>query len=244
MKSKYLYTGEIHNLSAPREVVPLVIQLVNPKSVLDVGCGTGIWLKVFEEQGMLDYIGVDGSHLSIDMLKIPARNFLVQDLREPFLLDRKFDLVISLEVAEHLEEQYAQQFVRTLISHGDTILFSAAIPGQGGQNHLNEQWPEYWQKKFEEHGFFLMDIIRPLIWKNEKIDWWYRQNIFLVTKGKPNHTRNEMISVVHPDLHNQIIRKNLQYVESVKKGEQGLRLSTKIFCNAILYKLKLMLGLI
>ena len=243
MKLRYDYTEAIHNLTTPLEVVPLIIQFIKPKSVLDVGCGTGTWLKVFAEHGIQDYIGVDGDHLNANLLKIPFINFVVCDLRQSFSLQRKFDLVISLEVAEHLDEKYADQFVHTLISHADIILFSAAIPGQGGQHHLNEQWPEYWEEKFKKHGFFFQDDIRPLIWKNENIDWWYRQNIFLVTKGDPKGNSNSPNAMVHPHLYQQTINNNLQYNESLKAGRQGLKISFQIFGNSLIYKFKSMLGL-
>ena len=242
MSILYHHTEAIHNLTAPREVVPMVMQMVKPKSVLDVGCGTGTWLKVFEEQGVQDYMGVDGSYLDKNMLKIPIGNFMVSDLRQSFFLLRKFDLVVSLEVAEHLEEKYADQFVQTLVTHGDIILFSAAIPGQGGQNHFNEQWPEYWEKKFGRHGFFFHDCIRPFIWKNERVDWWYRQNIFLVTKEKPKDHSNGIMPLVHPGLYHQIINQHSQYMESLKKGKQGLQSSIQIFGNALIHKYKTLLG--
>ena len=133
--------------------------------VLDVGCGIGTWLKAFEECGVKDYLGLDGNHVNRSLLKIPAEKFRVQNLLESFRLNRKFDLVISLEVAEHLDEKISDQFVKGLVEHGETIVFSAAIPYQSGQNHVNEQWPAYWQQKFEKHGYYFHDVIRPKIWK-------------------------------------------------------------------------------
>ena len=113
LSTQYDHTIANHNLVAPREVVPLVMELVKPQSVLDVGCGIGNWLKVFEEQGIGDYKGVDGSYLDKNLLKIPIHNFEARDLQQSFSLGRKFDLVVSLEVAEHLDERYADQFVHS-----------------------------------------------------------------------------------------------------------------------------------
>ena len=148
MFKPYIHTEAIHNLSAPRVIVPIVLEMIKPNSILDVGCGIGTWLKVFEEYGVDDYLGIDGDYVDRSTLKISEKRFLPNDLRKRWSLNRKFDLVVSLEVAEHLPEEVADLFVSTLSAHGDTILFSAAIPGQGGQNHVNEQWPTYWQKKF------------------------------------------------------------------------------------------------
>jgi SAM-dependent methyltransferase len=239
----YHHTEAIHNLSAPREIVPLVMTQVRPTSVLDVGCGTGTWLKVFEENGVADYCGVDGLHLDMAMLKIPADRFMAFDLTKPFSLKQKFDLVVSLEVAEHLDEAHADMHVQTLVNHGASILFSAAIPGQGGQNHLNEQWPGYWQQKFAMHGFYFHDVLRPRIWNNDKVEWWYRQNIFLVTKTKPEGASTNVLPLVHPELFTRQARVSQQYQQSLLEGKQGLLVSTRIFLTAIGYKLKTLLGL-
>jgi SAM-dependent methyltransferase len=225
---------------APREVVPIVLNLVKPKSVLDAGCGTGTWLKAFEEVGVIDYIGVDGSHVDRSRLNIPIEKFVAQDLRAHWSLKRKFDLVLSLEVAEHLPEENADLFVETLVNHAnENIIFSAAIPGQEGQNHLNEQWPAYWQRKFLRHGFYFHDDIRPLIWSNEKVDWWYRQNIFLLNK---RISTSYSPPLIHPDHWIRSIKSResarSEYIKSLVEGKHGLRVSSAIFFNALLFKLK------
>lgn len=239
MKVAYIHTEEVHNMVAPREVVPIIMDIVNPKSVLDVGCGTGTWLKAFEELGTSDYVGVDGDFLNRSQLNIPIEKFIAKDLRTPWLLNRKFDLVLSLEVAEHLPKESADQFVETLVNHTNSaIIFSAAVPGQGGQNHLNEQWPEYWQKKFEPFGFYFHDVIRPKIWINERVDYWYRQNIFLVKKEKPTLNPFPSCSIIHPQFHEIKIQNEKEYYQSLVEGQQGMRISLTIFLNAIKFKFK------
>lgn len=243
LKVSYTHTAEVHNMNAPREVVPYIMELVKPTSVLDVGCGTGTWLKAFEEAGVNDYLGIDGGYVNRETLKISQDRFRAFDLRHSWTLKRKFDLVISLEVVEHLPETSADLFVEALISHGNVILFSAAIPGQDGQNHLNEQWPEYWQEKFIKHGFYFHDVIRPLIWNNEKVDLWYKQNIFLVRKSSEN-LNDKPLSIVHPDLFKLTISNHDEYIASLVEGRQGVRLAVAIFFNSIKYKLKSLLGLV
>lgn len=115
------------------EIVPLVLELIQPKSVIDVGCGVGAWLSVFRECGIEDILGVDGNWVDKNMLEIPENRFLVFDLTTPVLMNRHFDLVVSLEVAEHLPSECAEIFIDSLTRLGPTILFSAAIPFQGGQ---------------------------------------------------------------------------------------------------------------
>jgi SAM-dependent methyltransferase len=165
--------------SSARVVVPLVRELVGPESVIDVGCGTGAWLAAFREAGIDDVVGVDGSTVDLEMLQIPRERFRVHDLEEPLELERRFDLVMSLEVAEHLPEAAAETFVASLVGLGSVILFSAAIPGQGGVHHVNEQWPDYWAERFAAHGYVPVDCVRRRIWSEDGVAWWYAQNILL-----------------------------------------------------------------
>jgi SAM-dependent methyltransferase len=238
VKTLYIHSEEVHNLKAAYQIVPHILQLTKSDSVLDIGCGTGTWLKIFEDHGVHDFLGVDGSYVDRDMLKISDKKFLAHDLTKTLALGRKFDLVVSLEVAEHIPELCADTFIDSLVKHGDVILFSAAIPGQGGQNHLNEQWPEYWQKKFEQSGFYFHDVIRPEIWNNEHIEFWYKQNIFLVKKEKPVQLPFHSLSVVHPQLLDQKIANQKEYFQSLVQGKQGVRLAFTIFYNALKFKFK------
>src|SRR5438876_1062943 len=95
---------ELHEGSyrSAREIIPIVLELVQPRSVIDVGCGAGTWLSVCKEFGIEEIFGVDGDYVSEKILKIPKERFLSFDLKRPFHLGRQFDLVLSLEVAEHL----------------------------------------------------------------------------------------------------------------------------------------------
>ncbi len=124
-------------------------------------------------------MGVDGDYVDRTLLEIPAERFVPLDLSEAFDLGRTFDLALSLEVAEHLPGDAANEFVASLVRHAPTILFSAAIPGQGGTDHLNEQWPDYWAEKFAAHGYMAVDAIRPRIWADPAIEFWYAQNAIL-----------------------------------------------------------------
>ena len=243
MRVPYSHDEQVHNFVAPREVVPFIMSIVQPTSVLDVGCGTGTWLKVFEENGITDYVGVDGSYVDQTLLKIHKKHFVAHDLQRPLRLHRQFDLVVSLEVAEHLAEQFSDQFVESLVSHGEIILFSAAIPSQGGQNHLNEQWPEYWQQKFGKHGFIFLDQIRPVIWENKNVEWWYKQNIFLVKKKNQSESLAPIQQMVHPDLYRQVVSNHLEYIKSLRDGRQGIKIALEILLNAIVYKIKAIFGL-
>jgi hypothetical protein len=146
-------------------------------------------------------MGVDGDYVDRAALEIPDKNFWAHDIRAPLSLGRRFDLVECLEVAEHIEEDAADSVVELLAAHGDAILFSAAIPYQGGVHHVNEQWPSYWAKKFATFGYSVNDVIRPRIWDDVTIEVWYRQNILLFLRG-PCETEAVagIVDVVHPEM--------------------------------------------
>lgn len=192
------------SLASANIVVPLVLQMLRPSSVLDVGCGVGTWLSVFKEEG-IDVFGVDGDYVNRENLLIDPLYFSAADLTRTLDLDRHFDLVISLEVAEHIAASAADIFVRSLVRHADLVLFSAAVPGQGGDLHVNEQWPSYWVKKFRQQGFEVCDPFREAIWDDQRVAFWYRQNLFLA--GKPhrlaelNLAPDRIRSLVHPQLY-------------------------------------------
>lgn len=196
-----------HSPLSAKVIVPKIMDLFNPKSVIDIGCGIGQWLSVFMDYGVENIQGLDGSHITATDLLIPHKHFKTVNLfhAETIILKDSYDLVLSLEVAEHLPESNADTFVKLLVDSGDTILFSAAIPGQTGENHYNEQWPTYWQKKFLVHGFYFYDLLRSEIWNNEDVNWWYRQNVFVVSNKveifeKYNSSIFNGQLIIHPKL--------------------------------------------
>ncbi len=170
------------SLRSARAVVPLVLDLVRPASVLDVGCGVGTWLRAFAENGVTDFLGLDGDYVNRADLRIPAERFRAADLTAPPDLGRRFDLAACLEVAEHLPETAAPGLVGLLTTAAPVVLFSAAAPGQGGTNHINERWPAFWRGLFAARGFVRLDPFRPRIWRDRRVNWWYQQNLFLYAR--------------------------------------------------------------
>lgn len=164
-------------LSSAHAIVPILLELVAPRTVVDVGCGSGAWLSVFLQEGIEDVLGLDGDYVDEHVLLIPADRFRAADLTKPLKLGLVFDLVVSLEVAEHLPEESVDSFVDTLVDLGPVVVFSAAIPFQGGVHHVNEQWPAYWAERFADRGYEAIDCIRSRVWDNEDVEWWYAQNI-------------------------------------------------------------------
>ena len=162
-----------------RAVVPRVLRLVRPRQVIDVGCGQGTWLAVFREHGVEDLWGIDGDYVDRERLEIPRERFVPWDLTRPVHLGRSFDLAISLEVAEHLPADRAETFVHSLAALAPVVLFSAAAPHQGGQDHVNEQWPAYWAELFAVRGYVPIDCLRRPLWDDNRVEWWYAQNVLL-----------------------------------------------------------------
>jgi hypothetical protein len=160
-------------------VLPLIFALLPVTSLIDVGCGTGSWLRAAMDLGIDDVAGVDGPWIEPAELDIPPERYMSADLTMPVTLGRRFDVALALEVAEHLPPEAAEGFVRTLVDAAPVVAFSAAIPGQGGVAHLNEQWPAYWVERFARHGYEAVDCIRPSVWNDERVDWWYAQNLLL-----------------------------------------------------------------
>jgi SAM-dependent methyltransferase len=212
------YDGDFYDaidrgsLPSARTVVPMVINLVGrPASVVDVGCGSGAWLRALAEEGVEDYLGLDGDYVS-GRLQIPADHFRATDIAGPLELPRRFDLVVCLEVAEHLPASTADTFVDSLVGLGDAVLFSAAIPYQGGVHHVNEQWPEYWATKFRARGYVALDPFRRRLWNDDQVDTWFAQNLVLYVTGRraaseprlgAELARSEgvLLSLVHPRLY-------------------------------------------
>src|ERR1700730_5552918 len=142
--SKQFYDAQVDGaLYAAGLIVPLLVESYRPQSVLDVGCGMGAWLKIFSEQGVSDYLGLDGAYVDRSKLYIPIQHFEACDLKNPPTLNRKFDLACCLEVAEHLAPESAPALIDYLVTQAPVVLFSAAIPGQPGTNHVNCQWQSY-----------------------------------------------------------------------------------------------------
>ena len=151
-------------------IIPLIKSYFNVLSVIDFGCGQGAWLREWKRSGAQEVLRTDGDYVNKDALLIDRRELLVSNLTNPVDMGKKFDLVESLEVAEHLPESAANTFIESLVRHGDVILFSAAAVGQGGHDHINEQPYEYWRDKFLAHDYVLIDYLRGAVKDNRAVE--------------------------------------------------------------------------
>ena len=185
----------------------------NITSAIDLGCGLGILVNSFREyyqdkcNDKFIVRGVDGDYVQKDLLIIGKNEFCSWNLEESYSDNQRYDIAISTECAEHLEPSRADSFVDDLTRLSDMILFSAAIPYQGGVNHVNEQPLSYWVKKFEKRGYELRDVIRPDIWDDKRIQYFYRQNmVMFVKRGSMSYelldkrADNTLLDVIHPEI--------------------------------------------
>jgi SAM-dependent methyltransferase len=218
-----LYSDDFHrHLDATaepsaRRVFPLLLPLLRPQSSVDVGCGDGGWLAVARENGVSDVLGIEGPWIDEKRLKIPLSQFRRARLDEPLAIARRFDLALSLEVAEHLPPRRAAGLIAELARLAPVVLFSAAVPGQGGVDHKNEQWPSYWAGLFAREGYRAIDGFRFRLWDDPEIAFWYRQNLLLFASKKAlaanpvlatlaSLPQGVPTSVVHPELFSRTLR--------------------------------------
>lgn len=220
-------------LRSAEKIIPLVNDFYKPSSVIDIGCGYGAWLSVWKKNGVKNIFGVDGEYVDKKSLLINIEEFHAFDLEKGYTNASRFDLVTCLEVAEHIQAQFSGNFIRSLCSLGDLILFSAAIPGQEGTLHFNEQYPPYWISHFKKNGFVPVDCIRMKIWENKEIEFWYRQNILFFVKEnvlanypslKMQQEKNPNVpSLVHPEIFDYKSRKTMNYERALRNPFSAMK---------------------
>jgi len=159
-------------------IAELVVSLFHPVSVVDVGCGPGTLLSYFRSAGIADLCGIDGPPVSA-VFKDDAGEFVAADLTRPLHLPQRFEIATCLEVAEHLPPTAAETLVETLVGLAPVVVFSAATPGQGGEGHINEQWPTYWQQIFRRSGLVCLDVLRGQLASKPDVLNYYRTNTFV-----------------------------------------------------------------
>ena len=211
--NKMFYDKKFYDVSdntsrrAAEIILPLVLELFHPKKIIDFGCGEGMWLSVVNKlDKSIRVTGIDGDYIDRNELKISDEDFLPMDLTDKIDLRAKYDLAMSMEVGEHLPSEYAEQFVKNISRHADRVLFSAAIPRQGGTNHINEQWQSYWIKIFQAEGFNTSFALRDYFWRDDEVTPWRRQNLLFFTRYKEDIEKLKDIDVpisdiVHPQMY-------------------------------------------
>lgn len=188
------------------------------RRVVDLGCGVGTWLDAAAALGAESILGVDGPWVDRDLLVVPPAHFQEGRLPDVDLPAGRFDLAICLEVAEHLPQPRSADLVDLITASADLVLFSAAVPGQPGTGHVNCQWPAEWAGIFQRRGYACFDVIRPLLWGDSAIPYYYQQNsIVLVRRDRQDlmagllrlpdwrDSAGRPRSLVHPELHMHLL---------------------------------------
>ncbi len=190
----YVYTSQYYAAdvegpavrSAPL-MAAVIMEYLSPSSVLDVGCGTGALLFEFRRLGCRVQ-GIEYSDAAISYCRHRNLDVVKAELEKGCLrLSSKFDVAVSFEVAEHLAETSAERYVDLLASAADVVVMTAAHPGQGGVDHVNEQPAEYWVAKFQRRGFVhRLDL--PEQWRKKwdssgEVAGWYSCNLLVFAVG-------------------------------------------------------------
>ena len=212
-------------------VVPMVVELIHPSSVLDVGCGRGAWLSTFSANGIEKITGLDGDYIKPSTLKFPLERFVPTNLSAKFEIPlEQFDLATCLEVAEHLPERHSKYLVGKLTSAAPHVLFSAAPPGQWGGGHINCKPLSYWRKIFEEFGFKTLDPFRPRIRDDRRVAWWYRQNLVMFASPDAIAANAALAKwEVPPGLESEWV---YRWVADAQAGSSVRRLTGRVIRNA------------
>jgi 2-polyprenyl-3-methyl-5-hydroxy-6-metoxy-1,4-benzoquinol methylase len=238
--NKFYKSHEQGSYNSAKKVLKIVDQLFQPKSVIDVGCGIGLWLKAWQELGVNDIKGVEGDYINKSDVAVDLKYIDFHDLKKQYKVNRKYDVATTFEVGEHLPETVADEFVKTLTSLSDIVVFSAALDGQEGTYHINEQMPEYWAEKFMKKGFVPVDIIRNKIWNESDVMMWYKQNIIVYVKQEiltslpqevqdvARNTDPKCLTRIHPEHYYEVLSRrglgkfihyNLYRLKKKFKGE-------------------------
>lgn len=215
------------------DILSILFRVMAFRSVIDIGCGVGTWLNSALRLGSKTILGIEGHWLEKDFAVVDKEFIKTQDLENKIQVESKFDLAITLEVAEHLSEMRADSFIDDLCALSDLVLFSAAIPNQGGSHHINEQWQSYWARRFKERGYHVYDIIRWKIWSRSDIATWYKQNTIVYCRAASAADKAmqavfpspcvdvHQLDVVHPDLFARRVRRKMRAKDKLRDLVRG-----------------------
>ncbi|MCW1951552.1 MAG: methyltransferase domain-containing protein [Octadecabacter sp.] len=197
--------GRMRRIDNGRYMAEVLYPVFKPKTVIDLGCGLGFFLKAMANEGS-KVTAVDNDWVKDLETEVPKDSYVFHDLNEPFKSPKRYALATSFEVAEHLKPERSESFVDDLCALSNTVAFSAAIPGQGGSGHINLRWQSDWVEMFAERGYRCYDAIRPEISNKEDSYFWFRQNAFLFVKDGSRVPASVAGREITADAANQVCR--------------------------------------
>lgn len=186
-----------HNEKILREyetVTKIFYDRFTPKSVIDFGCGTGIYLHFFSKLGVEHIKGLEGCQNAISLALV--KNIEKYDITKKIKTNTKYDICLCFEVAEHIHKKYAETLIHDICLTSDIILFSAAIPKQTGRHHINLQPKQYWINKFKFEGFiYQKSVTQDIINKMPPLKSisWIKNNIMIFEKKNIKRRKNEIL---------------------------------------------------
>lgn len=195
-------------LASERTFLSFISEMRALRSVVDFGCGLASWLHTAQHLGATEIRGYDDAGLPLEARGLRSQEFFPADLGRFIEPEKKFDLAICLEAAQYIPSDGAITLIRSLCSSSDWVLFSAALPYQGGIDHVSENWMEHWAGLFRENGFLCYDILRMKFWHDATIAFYYRQNACLYVRPGAHHSLDARgyepsqcpPSLIHPEL--------------------------------------------
>lgn len=212
--SEYYSRHRSLTLSSAKKIVKLFPKFFDPRLILDIGCGTGEWIKAFQYQyPSCNFTGIDGNWIKSNNLICNFNEFIVADLNFGLpknIINKNYDLITCLETITDLPEKEGGKLISQICKITNLCLFSSGAPNQTHGPHKNRQWQSYWHSLFKKNGFIALDFIRPAIWNDNDVGPWYRQNCFLFIEESwlqrnqkwQNLTLSQKfpIDILHPNL--------------------------------------------
>lgn len=209
---RYYKKHQVGSYRSAKSILSYLLTILDISSMMDFGCGMGTWCQAAEELGIIDVIGIDKHAFDEEYMLLSDERYFENDLTKPTSFERKADLVVSVEVGEHIESSFSELFIGNLCRHGDIVLFSSALPFQGGTGHINERMCSYWTNIFNSYNYRIIDCIRPHFWDNQDVEVWYKNNCVLFVKNEIFHRVKKSIDIqsfpidiIHPDMLKRII---------------------------------------
>lgn len=211
---KYYKKHQDGSYQSAQIILKFIQKITNFQTLIDYGCGMGTWGSAAKALGVSRYVGIDQNSYDPTYMLIGPSDYMQQDLQEPIDIASKFDLAICVEVAEHIPKDKSDILLNNVCQNSEVVLFSAALPRQGGTGHINEQPCSYWIQKFRTRGYLPVDCIRPFFWNEEQIEIWYRNNciLYLTSEALKQFKVNipptlPPTDIIHPQMLERILHK-------------------------------------